>query len=76
MWINGGYFVLRQEIFDNLEEGEELVIEGFARVLGKNRLYAHVHEGFWTCMDTFKEKQALDDMVANGVTPWQVWYAR
>ena len=73
MWINGGYFVLRQEIFDNLRTGEELVVEGFARLLAKDRLYAHRHEGFWSCMDTFKEKKMLDELVARGETPWQRW---
>lgn len=73
MWMNGGYFVLRSEIFDNLHEGEELVIEGFERLVAKNKLYAHKHESFWTCMDTFKEKQALDEMVAIGETPWRAW---
>lgn len=76
VWINGGYFVLRREIFDNLEEGEELVVEGFDRLMRKNRLLAHKHESFWTCMDTFKEKIALDDRVARADTPWQVWKAR
>ena len=73
MWMNGGYFVLRSEIFDNLQDGEELVIEGFERLVAKNKLYAHKHESFWTCMDTFKEKQALDDMVSIGETPWRTW---
>ncbi len=72
-WMNGGYFVLRQGVFDNLREGEELVIEGFDRLVSQNRLFAHQHERFWTCMDTFKEKQALDDRVARGDTPWQIW---
>jgi glucose-1-phosphate cytidylyltransferase len=73
--MNGGYFVLRPEIFDNLHAGEELVIEGFERLVRQSRLYAHRHEGFWTCMDTFKEKQALDSKVEAGDTPWQVWKA-
>jgi glucose-1-phosphate cytidylyltransferase len=76
MWMNGGYFVLRREIFDNLHDGEELVIEGFDRLLRKNKLHAYRHEGFWSCMDTFKEKKALDDMVARGDTPWQRWRLR
>ncbi len=75
MWMNGGYIILRQAIFDNLFEGEELVIEGFDRLVKANRLYAHKHDGFWMPMDTFKEKQALDDMVAKGTTPWQTWKA-
>jgi glucose-1-phosphate cytidylyltransferase len=74
--MNGGYIILRPQIFDNLFEGEELVVEGFARLVEQNRLYAHRHDGFWMPMDTFKEKQALDDMVARGDTPWQVGKAR
>jgi glucose-1-phosphate cytidylyltransferase len=73
MWMNGGYFALRPDIFEKLHEGEELVIEGFDRLVTENRLFAYRHEGFWTCMDTFKEKQALDDKVAIGDTPWEVW---
>lgn len=75
MRMNGGYLVLRPQIFDNLFEGEELVVEGFGRLVEQNRLYAHQHDGFWMPMDTFKEKQALDDMVQRGDTPWQVWKA-
>jgi glucose-1-phosphate cytidylyltransferase len=74
--MNGGYIVLRPEIFDNLFEGEELVVEGFSRLIKQDRLYAHRHHGFWMPMDTFKEKQALDDMAARGDTPWQVWKTR
>lgn len=72
-WMNGGYMMLRREIFENLRPGEELVNEGFERLIQQNRLYAHKHTGFWMPMDTFKEKQAFDDMVARGDTPWQVW---
>jgi glucose-1-phosphate cytidylyltransferase len=74
--MNGGYIVLRPEIFDNLFEGEELVIEGFARLIAQNRLYAHRHDGFWMPMDTFKERQALADLLARGDAPWQVWKTR
>ncbi|PZQ49470.1 MAG: glucose-1-phosphate cytidylyltransferase [Rhodovulum sulfidophilum] len=73
MWMNGGYMALRPEIFDYLNPGEELVVEGFERLIAADRLIAHRHEGFWMPMDTFKEKQALDDLVARGDTPWQVW---
>lgn len=73
MRMNGGYLVMTPEIFDNLHEGEELVIEGFQRLIEQDRLYAHAHDGFWMPMDTFKEKQALDDMWTNDRTPWQRW---
>ncbi|MER2507764.1 sugar phosphate nucleotidyltransferase [Amaricoccus sp.] len=76
MWMNGGYMMLRDEIFDHLKPGEELVVEGFDRLIKSNRLYAHMHDGFWMPMDTFKEKQALDDLWARGTTPWQVWKMR
>lgn len=73
VWINGGYFILRREIFDYMKKGEELVHEPFHRLIGEKKLYGHRYEGFWTCVDTFKEKQELDDMFAKGNTPWQVW---
>jgi len=72
-WINGGYFILRHEIFDYLHEGEELVVEPFARLIERNLLVAHRHTGFWAPMDTFKDKQLLDDLYRSGDAPWQVW---
>lgn len=69
--MNGGYIMLRPEIFEHLHEGEELVVEAFDRLIAQNRLYAHRHDGFWMPMDTFKEKQMLDDMIARGEAPWQ-----
>lgn len=72
-WMNGGYFVFRREIFDNLADGEELVEEPFRRLMAQGRLVAMKHEGFWGCMDTYKEKQLLDDMFARGDAPWEVW---
>lgn len=73
VWINGGYFILRREIFDYMKKGEELVHEPFHRLIAEKKLYGHRYEGFWTCVDTFKEKQELDEMFARGNTPWQVW---
>ena len=73
LWINGGFFVFKREFFDYLKDGEELVREPFQRLIGLQQLTAHRHEGFWMCMDTFKDKQAFDDMEARGDTPWQVW---
>jgi glucose-1-phosphate cytidylyltransferase len=73
IWINGGYFVLRTEIFRYINHGEELVQEPFQRLIAKNELMTHKYEGFWISMDTFKDKQRLDDMYARGETPWEVW---
>lgn len=71
--INGGFFALRGEIFDYLQPGEELVIEGFNRLLEKRQVLAVPHDGFWQNMDTFKDKLQLDEMVSRGHAPWQVW---
>jgi glucose-1-phosphate cytidylyltransferase len=76
LWINGGFFVFRQEIFDHIKDGEELVEEPFQRLVRLQQLTAYRHEGFWACMDTLKDKQAFDDMSARGDTPWQVWRSR
>jgi glucose-1-phosphate cytidylyltransferase len=73
LWINGGHFVFRREVFDFIEEGEELVREPFYRIMAQGRLSAYRHDGFWVPLDTIKEKQALDDMYDRGVRPWCVW---
>lgn len=73
MRINGGYFVFKQELFDYMEAGEELVLEPFDRLMAADELYAYEYDGFWACMDTFKEKQLLNDMYKQGRAPWAVW---
>jgi len=73
IWINGGYFMFRKEIFDYVQEGEELVYEPFRRLVAEGQLVTVRHDGFFMCMDTFKEKQAIDEMYARGETPWRVW---
>jgi glucose-1-phosphate cytidylyltransferase len=73
VWMNGGFFVLNQEIFSHMEDGEELVDEPFRRLAQEGRLATYMYDGFWSCMDTYKEKQALDDRVTQGDTPWEVW---
>lgn len=73
MWINGGYFVFRKEFFEHINEGEELVQEPFSRLIEKEELMAYKYEGFWACLDTFKDKQRLDDLYARGEAPWEVW---
>jgi len=72
-WINGGYFVFRHEIFDHIQPSEELVHEPFARLIEKGRLSAIQHKGFWASMDTFKDKQQLEELFSKGSAPWEVW---
>ena len=73
LWINGGFFALRQEIFDHINEGEELVEKPFARLIEKRRLVTYRHDGFWQSMDTFKDKITYDRMEAQGNCPWMLW---
>ena len=71
IWINGGYFLFRREIFDFMREGEELVVEPFRRLIEGNHLMAYKHEGFWRSMDTLRDWQSLEDMVERGEMPWK-----
>lgn len=71
--INAGYFIFRNEIFDSMEFGEELVDGPFNRLIEKNKLISWEHKGFWAGMDTFKDKKTLDDIYAQGKAPWEVW---
>jgi glucose-1-phosphate cytidylyltransferase len=71
--INGGFFVLRRQLFDYMREGEELVEQPFQRLIEKQELVTYPYDGFWACMDTFKEKQHLDDLYTRGAAPWEVW---
>lgn len=71
--INGGFFVLRQDIFEHMQPGEELVHQPFTRLIAKGELLAYRHEGFFASMDTFKERQQLEDLFSKGKAPWEVW---
>ena len=73
LWLNGGYFVFRKEIFDFIQPGEDLVSEPFQRLIKKRAIYAHQFEDFWTPMDTFKERIYLDDLYNAGPAPWAMW---
>ena len=72
-WINGGFFVLRNEIFDYIQEGEELVEQPFGRLIERKKLVAFPHTGYWQSMDTFKDKISFDRAYARGDAPWEVW---
>jgi glucose-1-phosphate cytidylyltransferase len=74
--INGGYFVFKRSIFEYIKDGEELVHEPFRRLIEAQELMGYVYDGFWKSMDTFKEKQELDDLDSKGIAPWQLWKSR
>jgi glucose-1-phosphate cytidylyltransferase len=73
LWINGGYFVLRNEIFEYMRPGEDLVVEPFKRLIEDHKLLGYRYDGFWAPMDTLKDKQVLENLVESGRAPWRVW---
>jgi glucose-1-phosphate cytidylyltransferase len=73
IWLNGGYFIFRKEIFSYMNYGDELVEQPFKRLIRANKLMAYKYDGFWACMDTFKEKQCLENMYSQGRAFWEVW---
>jgi glucose-1-phosphate cytidylyltransferase len=76
VWINGGFFVLRKEIFDYMEPGDELVEKPFQRLIEKGLLRTVQYRGFWQAMDTFKDKITFDRMEAQGQCPWALWQGK
>ncbi len=76
MRINGGYFILTQEIFDYLHEGEDLVMHACVRAAEEGRMRAVAYDGFWAPMDTLKERAALEEMHRRRQCPWMLWSDR
>jgi glucose-1-phosphate cytidylyltransferase len=73
IWLNAGFFIFRQEIFDYLHEGEELVEEPFNRLVKEEQLMAFKYSGFWAPMDTLKDHQSLEETYTTGRAPWALW---
>jgi len=71
--VNGGFFAFKREIFGYIEDGDELVVAPFQRLVRKQQLVAYDYDGFWLPMDTAKDKKRLDDLYALGNPPWSVW---
>jgi glucose-1-phosphate cytidylyltransferase len=73
-WINGGYFVLNRKALDYIE-GDETVWEHapVERLARDGQLMGYRHNGFWSCMDTLKEKNILEELWISGRAPWKIW---
>ncbi|HKA67431.1 MAG TPA: sugar phosphate nucleotidyltransferase [Solirubrobacterales bacterium] len=74
-WINGGFFCFEQGALGYLDEDSVLEREPLQRLAAAGELHAFRHDGFWDCMDTYKDAVMLNDLWANGEAPWRVWDA-
>jgi glucose-1-phosphate cytidylyltransferase len=72
-WENGGYFLLRPEIFDDLNENEDLVEDAIVRLVRKGKVLAYPYKGYWSPADTVKERAQLDELYHKGNCPWMIW---
>jgi glucose-1-phosphate cytidylyltransferase len=73
MRINGGFFAFKAKIFEYMHDKEELVNGPFERLIAEGQLIGYPYEGFWASMDTFKDKQQLENLWGTGKAPWEVW---
>jgi len=73
VWMNGGFFVFSNEIFKHLGTGQDMVDGAFVELIKLRRCFSMKYDGFWGCMDTYKELQELQDLHDRGATPWTVW---
>ena len=73
-WENGGYFLLRPQIFDHLHEGEDLVEDALMRrLVPQGCVLAYAYKGYWSPADTVKERAQLEEMYQRGNCPWMIW---
>ncbi|HWD86274.1 MAG TPA: sugar phosphate nucleotidyltransferase [Solirubrobacteraceae bacterium] len=72
-WINGGFLCLEPEVFESLREDSVLEREPLTELAAQEELGAFRHEGFWECVDTYKDAVALNDLWRANRAPWRVW---
>jgi NDP-sugar pyrophosphorylase family protein len=72
-WINAGFFCFEPSVIDLLSPDSVLEREPLERLAAAGDLRAFRHEGFWDCMDTYKDAVALNDLWATGAAPWKLW---
>lgn len=73
--ISGGFFVCNKAIFDYLTEAEDCDLEygPLERLVDDGQLMVYRHTGFWSCMDTLRDVEALNNMWEEGKAPWKTW---
>ena len=75
-WINGGFFVFNPDIFNYLKDDQSILEQSPLEGLTEDKqLMSYKHDGYWRCMDTLRDKTALEERWANDDAPWQIWGA-
>ena len=72
-WINGGFFCFEPDALRQIGPDSVLEREPLERLAISGELRAFRHEGFWECMDTYKDAVLLNELWASGRAPWKVW---
>lgn len=72
-WVNGGFFCFEPSVLDLLDRTSVLEREPLERLAAAGQLRAFRHDGFWDCMDTYKDAVVLNDQWAQGSAPWKLW---
>ena len=72
-WVNGGFFVFEQAVFESIHDDETLEREPLERLMRAGQLSAYPFDGFWVCMDTYKDTQTLNQLWQSGKAEWKVW---
>jgi glucose-1-phosphate cytidylyltransferase len=72
-WVNGGFFCFEPSALEWIEADSVLERTPLGRLAAAGELRAYQHEGFWECMDTYKDAIALNDLWAGGQAPWKLW---
>ncbi len=76
LWVNAGFFCFQRDALDVLEPGSVLEREPLERLAAAGQLRAFRHQGFWECMDTYKDWITLNELWEGGRAPWKVWPGR
>jgi glucose-1-phosphate cytidylyltransferase len=73
-WINGGFFLFNKEVIDLIQDDDESLEQGLlVKLAERKELMVYPHEGFWQCMDTFREMELLNSLWKKGEAPWKIW---
>lgn len=73
-WVNTGFMILDRRVFDYLGDGSEMLEAGpFEQIAGEGEMAAYKHDGFWSPMDTLRDKNYLEELWESGQAPWKVW---